>query len=183
MVLLGAVLIAMGTPALLYVMNERILASNSLRPLRLLVQRLMPPRDLYTPLMRERLKAAEPGAVVRFEVTHHYAGMHAMGMLLGRPPPDWYPPPRSSDRRELALRLDVRVISGQAVLLHREVGREYDRFVGLIGSGLFFFTYSVPEQMPLGTPVVVEVRVLTPDSRIVDANGPVDFLIEKLSDN
>jgi hypothetical protein len=106
-----------------------------------------------------------------------------MGMLLARPPPDWYPPPRRSERRELALRLDVRVTSGEAVLLHHEVGREYDPFVGVIGSGLVFFTYSVPEQMPLGTPVVVEVRVLTPDSRIVDANGPVDFLIEKMSDN
>jgi hypothetical protein len=182
MILLVAItLIGLGLLLSIIAFNTRIMTSHSPKSLRLLVQAVAPPTDLYTPLGTVDFDVSQGGLVARVEFVNKYVGQHVVSLLLAKFQEDLYF--KDQDHRfRPDLKLMIVFTVGNTVLLKRYVENSYLPFIGKNGSGFSLFEYNVPEELPIAQKIMCEVRIMQGDHRMQKEYGPVRFLVRKASD-
>lgn len=148
--LLGFVLI---TYLALNLMNKTILRSNSSAALRLTVQIVAPPRDLYEPLATASIDLHTVGAKSRIEFSNKYSGAHEFGILL----------PSASglasfDTPIPDVKLGIECFEQGRSVLSRIISGG-SPFAGKYGNGISLASYSCPEDLPIEQPLLCEISV------------------------
>lgn len=177
----ATILIGLGLLLSMIAFNTRIMASNAPMPLRLFIQAVAPPADLYAALGMVDLDVAQGGLVGRLEFSNKYVGQHVVGLLLARFHEDLYFMDRDLRFRP-KLKLMVVFTIGDTVVIKRFVENSYDPFIGKDGSGFSLFEYNVPDDLPIAQKITCEVRVIQGDHKMQQEYGPIGFFVRKTSD-
>jgi hypothetical protein len=165
----------------IFLFNGLILSSNAPKAIRLLVQAVAPPEDLYSYLVIQDLDISEKGLIKRFEFKNKYAGWHEAGIVLDNFPDDLYFKPLSQ-RYNLKLKMKVNFYFQNTLILSHVIENEYHPFLGRRGNGFSLTSYDSPNDLPLNKLITCEVIIIAPDKELSIAYGPVRFYISKESD-
>jgi hypothetical protein len=181
--LLSAIATLIGVGLLLSVMffNTSILSSNTPKALRLLVQALAPPADLYSPLGAVALDVSHGGAIVRFEFSNKYVGQHVVGLQLTKFSESLYLSNKDT-RPPLNLKLAMGFATGSPQTIKRNARPSYDPFLGKGGGGFIVYEYNVPNDLPIAQKITCEVEVLQGDLEMQRTSGPIQVVVRKTSD-
>lgn len=169
------------TVVVIFLFNKSIMSSDSPKELGLIVQTLMPPKDLYDYLINEDLDISKKDTIKSFEFKNIYEGRHDVGILLDKFTDDLYSV-SISQRYKLKLKMEVKFYVNNLLVLSDIVEKNYDPFIGRTGRGFSFITYNSPKDLPLNKLIKCEVKIIEPDNVLTTVYGPVRFYIKKMSD-
>jgi hypothetical protein len=138
---------------------------------------LMPPEDLWEPLGDVTIPIDRADAEVELTFRARYGGNH--GVDLVAPSREAVSPDTAS-----GLRIQLRFSHGDEVLREVELDPNWrdSKFWGRSRCGYHLHRFSVPEDLPLGEPVVLRARVLRADDGALARHGAYRLAITKWSD-
>ena len=142
---------------------------------------ISPPRDYYIPLFKEDFDISKDGLSKEIVFKHNYEGNHSFGILLEHFSDDLYYVPLSK-RYKLKLKMEINFYSNNELILTKKIENIYEPFIGDIGRGFSFFTYKVPQELPINKDIVVHIKILETDKYLFETYGPTKLYIEKRSD-
>ncbi|MBU4488532.1 MAG: hypothetical protein KKI13_05650 [Candidatus Omnitrophica bacterium] len=157
--------------------NSYILRNSKSEGLRVLVQMLMPPDDLYDYLMYEKIDVTKAGAVREFTFKNKYLGRHSFGIVLDNYSQDLY-----FNKSALKLKMQVSFYIENNLYISHTVESDYYSFTGRHKGGFGFDSYRCPDDLPKDKIITCRIAVITPDKEISDKYGPIMFYVKKMSD-
>ena len=172
-------LLLIASYVLFILFNSFVLRTESLNKLRLMVQMLAPPRDLYRYLVREEIDFRKKGLIRRFEYRNKYLGNHEVGILLDNFSDDLYLSPHPY---KLKSKVEIKFYIKHKLVLSRVLDEKYQPFNGATGNGFSLMYYKCPVDLPLDDTILCEITIVEPDVYLFNTYGPVNFFIRKMSD-
>lgn len=165
-IFLGPIVLFLLAYVLMTVFNERFLASNYPKSLRIWVEILAPPDDLYLPSAEEHMERTESGWKVVVQPNHKYLGPYLVRLL-------------SSDGRYYrASNASYSITCSSAINIFQDTGKvksplgTFDHETGRSISGAGLSDYRIPEDFALHEEVSCRV-VLQEDQEGEDLAVPV----------
>ncbi|MFH2059321.1 MAG: hypothetical protein ABIJ59_10525 [Pseudomonadota bacterium] len=148
-----------------------------LRPHSKFLLTLMPPSDLYTPIVKEQIKIDEKNRSSKLQATHNYVGTYLVGVYIKAPPPFGTP-------IESSAVLALSIMENDRLVFKEKFTNWASRFggPGKNESGVILGYYKVPKDIPLGGPINAIVSIDNPDPIFEKKYGKADFFIRRKSD-
>jgi hypothetical protein len=170
------VLVAVGLLILLPGTNTFIQRGGFGTLARHVAQFLLPKPDLYEPLLEKPVLLGDPNHSYHCSFRHKYAGIHTFGLNVRDLP---YPSPIGREDKVSASG-DCRV--DDAVIFQFEVDRVLYSWWSDPIDGLALFQYSVPEDMPLDTPIECIVSLDQATADVLAGVGAYALYAQKRSE-
>lgn len=148
-----------------------------LKPARLLVQFLCPPKDLFDMVIDEKIDIASKGEIPPFMFKIKYIGPYNVGILLNKFNDNW-----CRNKRSLQLRLKLDFYSNDILLISKESTDKYEPFYGRRGNGFILFSFDSPAEIPIDTYITCKAMVLIADKELDAQCGPARLYAQKLSE-
>ncbi len=148
-----------------------------LRPHSKFLLAVMPPSDLYSPIVKQQITIDGKSSSQNLQLTHNYVGTYLIGVYIKRPPPFGTP-------IESSAVLSLTVMENDQSVFEEKFARWTSRFGGpdKQESGVILGYYKVPDNIPFGRPVSAIVSIDNPDPTFEKKYGEVDFFIRRKSD-
>jgi hypothetical protein len=170
-----AVLFLAGVAGAILLLRIPVLEGKLLGSLRPYYTLLLPPQDLYEPVVRFDIGPAHQETTQTFAFSHRYVGSYTAGIYVEKTfslheTPAW------------DARLELRCTSGGASLIVEDLGAKPSPFLGLRGNGFSLLSYQVPRDLPQGTKTQCRLRVIGGGEQLVTRFGQTEFFVAKASD-
>lgn len=137
---------------------------------------LIPPADLYDPLIRIVVDPSDHETLNRFTVLHRYVGAYSIGLYVEK---DFLYQTRSFD---WGSRFEWRCMTARGLILSKELGATPSPFQGLRGNGFSLARYRVPNDLPQGESTTCEFKALAGGEDFRSRFGRAELYVAKLSD-
>ena len=163
-------------PISIWLLNGVILRSNSPAALKTVVQLLVPPKDLYKPLVAKSIDFEE-GTTLKIPSYHHeYVGNHELGIFFDNPDALTF---QTNSKLRLIANLECSV---EGKLRYSRIIESGNLFFGSQGSGYGLNTYVVPRDLPLDETISCMLTVSGMDIELIKKYGPIRIYVKKVSD-
>ena len=138
---------------------------------------IFPPNNLYSPLVNQELDLSGTVPKYRFSYRQDYVGSYLIGLRLKHPPHDFWSPVTTSAK------ITIRLIDGKQTFQEWTSFSWADRFSGgPSDSGVLLGSYKVPNNVPVGSDVELEVNIEKPDSSFYARYGEAVFFVKRAAD-
>lgn len=148
-----------------------------IRPHSRLLLAILPPKNLYKPIVKESITLDKKGSVHNLQISHEYSGTYIVGVYLERQPA--YGVPVTIDAW-----LDLELWNNENVFYKNNYTNWSSRFggPGEKESGVIFDSYDVPGDVPLGQRIHATLNIENPDLLYKAKYGELVFFIKRKSD-
>lgn len=148
-----------------------------LRPHSLFLLTLVPPSNLYDPLIEQSVSIERNGDFQSGQLTHLYVGTYLVGVYIEKPPAYG-----EHVRSNAVVRLSI--ADKNTLLLNKEFSSWVSRFggPGEEQSGIILGYYKVPDNVSVGRAFSATFSVVSPDPLFEKKYGKVKFFIQRKSD-
>lgn len=160
----------------IWIFNNAILRSNSPAALKTIVQLIVPPEDLYEPLMTGSINIKDDVATKSFSYNHKYMGSHEIVIYFDNPDVSLF---LNSPELKLIASIECRV--GDNLYYSRTV-ESGSHFIGRRGSGYSLYVYEVPQDLPLDKTINCVLSLSEMDAEFFKKYGPSRVYVKKISD-
>lgn len=171
------VLVVVITTAM-WIFNDRIMSIGFPKWIRLVVATAFPPGDLFAFIAREELDLSQAGAVKEVSFLAKYRGQYDTGILLRNFDSDKF----YGTKYNFPLRLKLTFQRGSTFIISKVVGAQFSPFIGRDASGFGLFTFSTPEDLPIGEEITCRIEIVSSDPALNSRYGPAEFFVRKISD-
>jgi len=152
------------------------LCSQHLRKKSPMLNLVFPPRDIYHPLAQIPFSTSSADKEYTSLFTTKYPGRHSIEVIVTKPV-------KVMEAYGEAFTVGVAIKDeAGAVLVDRMIAPPYSPFWGISESGLKLLNFKTPDDVPLGNPLEVYVKVKTKDGSFESKHGPLELRIVKVSD-
>ncbi len=139
---------------------------------------IIPPKDLYMPLVLEPLDLLIKGKKYRYEYKNKYSGEHMVAIIVDNPPRIG----EDYNVNKLSLKLEVKL--NKQTLLLSSVESPLSLFWTHAGqyNGFAILRYSAPDDLPLDTPLSIVISAEGDNSDLLEKYSGIKILVSKTSD-
>jgi hypothetical protein len=159
----------------LVALRKPILEGRMMPGFRVLMMYVVPPKDLFVPVLKVPVNTDSGGAVVEAVFTNHYAGRYSVGVMAEN----------MSQNAPIAsqeFRFSIQIFDGpRHVFSEVTEGRRFF-FWGKYGSGMSLAGFTAPDPVPVGRPLRCRIEVIQPDPVFQKQHGPLSVYVQKDSE-
>lgn len=130
-----------------------------------------PPEDLWQPLAHEEIKGDK--RIYKFRIFHKYVGNHCLVLSFDRLGS------MQIVKHDLKMRFLVR--KEETVLCDKTLEKAWP-YWGRDESGLTFYKYKVPQDLPIREPFVAEISIQGDIEEFIEHYGTTELILRKASD-
>ena len=154
---LGILIIFILSVTILISFNERIVRGNFNDTLKIIVISFFPPKDLYTPLVNEKLDISQKNFSIQKKIKHKYPGRYRIGVLLDNLPIDLL---FHKEKYNFNAIVEINFSVNGKQIKSYFLKSDYLPILTKEKSGLFFYCYSCPKDLPLDKLVTITAQVV-----------------------
>jgi hypothetical protein len=173
--LIGIPAVILALPVLLvlglYLLRGPIQQGRILSGIGPLLSLAFPADDLYTPLATVEIRSDKVTYAMDF--THKYVGRHALKVSI--------PGRFKIEKLDNDLQVSLRIFD-DLTLLHEEGPEAGGQFWGKDHYGLYFTQYQVPQDAPVGRPLMAKIHIMGDLKRFLEGRDLATISISKMSD-
>ena len=137
---------------------------------------LFSPSDLYSNLVKTNFDLTKKGFTKKIIITNKYPGNHWIALLVNKPT-------KTGDKYDSDFKVKITIKNKTNVILEKIVSDSSFWFYGgKNNSGFALLSYKSPNILPLGIPLNIEIKVLTPSKNFEKKYGKQFLVVEKFSD-